>query len=712
MLEIIMQTELTRITQLREEIEFHNKLYYEEDSPVIQDSDYDKLFRELQALELKYPETIVPTSPTQKVGGRVSEKFASVKHAFPMLSLKTETDYTDNGAISFYNSVKQSVPLVSGFYCEPKYDGLGIDLYYVDGVLVQALTRGDGEFGEDVTENVRQINDIPNRLYPNSRYMIRKLRIRGEIMMSKESFRICNEKLIKANQKPLANPRNAAAGALRVLDPNITKERNLCFYPYSVIQVELTDRTNLILQNHSDYLELLFDLGFNVSDLNKAAFTADDLINFHQSIGRLRQDLPFEIDGVVYKVNNIQEQQALGYISREPKWAIAHKYLAEEKETTVIDIEIQIGRTGKVTPVARLEPVFVGGTTITNVTLHNLSEIRRKDIRKGYKVKVRRAGDVIPEIVCSVPEDTIAPMFQMPTHCPECNSPLQQIPGQVDWRCTGGNYCPAQSLGSILHFIQRKAVFIDGLGEKRIEQLIDLGIVKDIVDIYCLGARNKANEKKITLAEYLKQLPDSSRYQLAFDTLSSLDRTGDASIRKLLSAIESSKKTTLAKFIYALGIRHVGEGTAKRLCKNYSTLAEIMSAQYRDLIQIEDIGDIVAESLVNYFANPDNKTLISNLLLLGFKLSNDQVCDNVLEGLNLVITGTFDEVKRDKVVEQLSELGAKFSSKVTKHTHLLICGKNAGSKFKDAMLNEIPIIQEAQLLNLLANPQNFNRWKK
>lgn len=712
MLEIIMQTELNRITQLREEIEFHNKQYYEEDNPVISDRDYDKLFQELQALELKYPETIIPTSPTQKVAGRVSEKFASVKHAFPMLSLKTETDYTDNGAISFYNSVKQSVPLVSGFYCEPKYDGLGIDLYYVDGVLVQALTRGDGEFGEDVTENVRQINDIPNRLYPNAKYEIRKLRVRGEIMMSKESFRICNEKLIQANQKPLANPRNAAAGALRVLDPSITKERNLCFYPYSVIQVELTDKTNLSLPKHSDYLELLFELGFNVSDLNKTAFTAEELIEFHQAIGNKRQSLPFEIDGVVYKVNSIQEQQILGYISREPKWAVAHKYLAEEKETTVIDIDIQIGRTGKVTPVARLVPVFVSGTTITNVTLHNLSEIHRKDIRKGYRVRVRRAGDVIPEIVCSIPGDVIAPVFQIPTHCPECNSLLQQIPGQIDWRCTGGSYCPAQSLGSILHFIQRKAVFIDGLGEKRIEQLIDLGIVKDVVDIYCLGARNKAKELGIDLKTYLNKLSIPGRYQLAFDTLASLDRTGDASIRKLLTAIEASKKTTLAKFIYALGIRHAGEGTAKRLCKHYSALAEIRSAQYRDLIQIDDIGDTVAESIVNYFANPDNQVLVDNLLILGFKLSNEQNSNNLLDGLTLVITGTFDEVKRDKVIEQLSELGAKFSSKVTKHTHLLICGKNAGSKFKDAMLNQVPIIQEVQLLNLLVNPQNFNRWKK
>jgi len=705
------------IESLRKEIEFHNKLYYEDNTPILSDRDYDKLFQKLQELERLHPEYKDSSSPTQTVSGKVCKQFETVQHDVPMLSLNTETDYSDQGALNFHNRIKKELNQTEiEYFCEPKFDGLGIDLLYQHGVLVRALTRGDGLEGENVTENIKQIKGIPHRLFNLSGITIKRINVRGEILMEKAVFNELNIKLKAANKKPLVNPRNAAAGAVRQLNPQITKERNLSFFPYSIpfSQIEFIGESK-IPKTQEDNLNLLFELGFEYCSINKKVNTVDELVQYHKYVELTRADLPYEIDGVVYKVNSLKLQDLLGFISREPKWAIAHKFLAEEQLTKVLAIDVQVGRTGKLTPVARLEPVFVGGTTVTNVTLHNESEIHRKDIRIGDTVVVRRAGDVIPEIVKFVPGDyERGPIFKLPSLCPVCNHPTHQELDQVDFRCTNTATCPAQAKFSILHFIQRKAVMIDGLGDKLVEQLMDLGLVKSIVDIYALGCRQLAIDAGKTLTEVIESLTPIQLYQLAYDTLSKVDRMAHQSVTNLLTAINESKQTTLPKFIYGLGIRNVGENTAKILTKEFGSLAAIQKATYAELIKIADIGPTVAESIVSYLSNPENLELIHQLQLLGLSIKEREQHEQArdLKDFIFVITGSFNRYKRDDIKAHLESLGAKVSGKVTKATTVLIAGENAGTKLKDATALKTPIVNEVQLTPGMQDSQYWYQFKK
>ncbi|MEY4584763.1 MAG: hypothetical protein RJB10_1260 [Pseudomonadota bacterium] len=655
--------------------------YYVLDEPSIPDAEYDKLFAELQSLEEAHPELRTSDSPTQRVGGKPMPEFATVRHAMPMLSIRTETDTEASGAESFDARIRKDLSLQEGdatieYVAELKFDGLAMSLRYEQGVLVQAATRGDGEFGEDVTHNIRTIGQIPLKL-PEAAPDV--LEVRGEVYMRRDDFERLNERQrakIAAGtkgEKTFVNPRNAAAGAVRQLDPGIAAQRPLSFFAYGAGEV-----SDVSWVTHYDLLKTLKNLGFPVAAEINIAKGATELIAYHQKIGKLRDTLPFDIDGVVYKVNSLALQQQLGFVSREPRWAVAHKYPAQEQLTTVLAIEVQVGRTGKLTPVAKLAPVFVGGVTVTNATLHNEDEARRKDVRVGDTVVVRRAGDVIPEVVSVLLEkrQQDAPIFTMPHVCPVCDSAAVREEGEADYRCTGGLFCSAQRKQAILHFAQKRAVEVDGLGDKLVDQMVEAGIVRTLPDLYKLG----------------------------LTALSELDRMAEKSAQNILIALQNSKQTTLPRFLYGLGIRHVGEATAKALVKHFGKLDAIMDAPLEQLTQVADVGPIVALSLRTFFDQAHNREVVEQLRACGVIWIEGEPSPAALlalSGKTFVITGTLPTLGREELKEKLEAAGAKVAGSVSKKTHYLVAGSDAGSKLDKARELDIPILDEAGALALL-----------
>jgi DNA ligase (NAD+) len=667
-----------RIAQLRAELERHNHAYYVLDAPTIPDAEYDKLFRELQALEAQHPELLTPDSPTQRVGGKVLEGFAPVKHVVPMLSIRTETDTESSGATNFDSRVRNALETAEDieYNCELKFDGLAINLRYERGVLVQAATRGDGETGEDVTQNVRTIHCIPLHLTGCAAAV---LEVRGEVYMSRKDFNRYNDKQRELGLPTLVNPRNAAAGSIRQLDPALAAKRPLSFFAYGLGEV----RGWTVPATHSAILDALQNFGLPVCADRAVVRGAQALAEFHQRIASKRDALPFDIDGVVYKVNSLALQKELGFVSREPRWAVAHKYPAEEQLTVLRDIEIQVGRTGKLTPVAKLEPVFVGGTTVSNATLHNEDEIRRKDVHIGDTVIVRRAGDVIPEVVGVVAEKrpVDARAFVMPTTCPVCGSHVVREEGEADARCTGGLFCAAQRKQAILHFAGRRMMDIEGLGDKLVDQLVDEDIIRSLPDLYRL---------------------DVAR-------LAALERMAEKSAQNIVAALEKSKQATLNRFLFALGIRHVGESTAKDLARHFGKLDAIMQANVEQLLQVPDVGPVVAQSLVDFFAEAHNREVVQQLRELGVHWDEHEgqgVQELPLSGKTYVLTGTLATMSRDEAKSRLEALGAKVAGSVSKKTDCVVAGTEAGSKLDKARELNVPVWDEQQLLDELERQVN------
>jgi len=693
-----LATDQKRADELHAILHEHAYKYYVLDEPTIPDAEYDKLFQELQAIEARHPELLRPDSPTQRVIGQVLEGFAAVQHAVPMLSIRTETDTTEEGARAFDARVRRELKLAEtdppvAYSAELKFDGLAINLRYEHGVLVQAATRGNGEEGEDVTSNIRTIRQIPLRLRGETAKRAAVLEVRGEVYMRRDDFEAYNERqraLIAAgakNEKTVVNPRNAAAGAVRQLDPNQSRRRPLSFFAYGLGDVQGWE----IPPTHSGLLEALDAMGFPVARLRAVSQGADGLVAFHQEVGAERDKLPYDIDGVVYKVDSRELQARLGFVSREPRWAVAHKYPAQEQTTLLLDIDIQVGRTGKLTPVAKLQPVFVGGTTVSNATLHNEGEAQRKDVRVGDTVIVRRAGDVIPEVVGVVldrrtPEVAAKPLFDMMSwvhgKCPICASPIAKEADEADWRCTGGITCPAQFKQAVLHFASRRAVEIEGLGDKVVEQLVDTGVVRSLPDLYRLG----------------------------FASLVALERMGDKSAQNLVDAIEKSKSTTLPRFLFGLGIRHVGETTAKDLARHFGDIHKLMDASVEQLLEVPDVGPIVAESVHQFFGQPHHRTMVELLIDredgIRWPAIKGTASDahRPLLGKTLVITGTLPTLSRDEAKELIEAAGGKASGSVSKKTDWLVAGEEAGSKLDKARELGIAILDEAGLRALLAEP--------
>ncbi len=733
---------------LHQQLHHHAHRYYVLDEPQIPDAEYDRLFQQLQQLEADHPELITPDSPTQRVLGAVLDGFVSVKHAVPMLSINTETDNQASGAKNFDTRVRKALGLTDAdpaveYVAELKFDGLAINLRYENGTLVQAATRGDGEMGEDVTNNIRTVGQIPLKLHaptlPASRASLPPegalapwdgpasldsssqkipavLEVRGEVYMRRDDFDKLNERQRakiaagEKGEKTFVNPRNAAAGAVRQLDSRIAAQRPLSFFAYGVGEVVTADGT-LPWTTHYGMLQTLKLWGFPVAAQVIVAREATQLIAYHERIAKERDSLPYDIDGVVYKVNSLALQQRLGFVSREPRWAVAHKYPAQEQLTQVLAIDVQVGRTGKLTPVAKLAPVFVGGVTVTNATLHNEDEARRKDVRVGDTVIVRRAGDVIPEIVSVVlptahveqnfvhseaVEGFIPPqasqrgeIFTMPRQCPVCGSAAvrEEINGEVgaDYRCTGGLFCSAQRKEAILHFAHRRAVEVEGLGDKLVEQLVDEGVIKTLPDLYKLGLTALAN----------------------------LDRMADKSAQNILAALEKSKQTTLPRFLFGLGIRHVGEATAKELAKHFGKLDAIMDATVEQLLEVADIGPVVALSIRTFFDQAHNREVVEQLRACGLTWAEGEPAatsttsaPKPLTGKTFVITGTLPTLSRDQAKDMLEAAGAKVAGSVSKKTDYLLAGAEAGSKLDKAQELGVTVIDEAQMQVLLTNPDS------
>lgn len=661
-----------QIAQLRAEIEQHNHRYYVLDEPSIPDAEYDRLFRELQSLEAAHPDLQTPDSPTLRVGGAPLKAFREVQHHTPMLSLNNA--FSAEEVQAFDARVRETLGMEDVEYAvEPKFDGLAITLSYRDGVFVQGATRGDGSVGEDVTENLRTVRDIPLRLNE----AVAELEVRGEVLMFDRDFEALNEMQRSKGEKEFVNPRNAAAGSLRQLDSRITASRRLSFFAYGMGRCE-----GLVLpKEHHQQMAMLQRLGVAVAHQRRLVRGVSGLLEYYADIGKMRASLPFAIDGVVYKVNDTVLQQQLGFVSRAPRFAIAHKFPAEEATTTLLDIEVQVGRTGALTPVARLAPVFVGGVTVTNATLHNEDEIRRKDVRIGDTVVVRRAGDVIPEVARVVPErrPADARAFIMPNVCPVCGSHVAKAEDEAVSRCSGGLFCPAQRKQALLHFAGRRAMNIDGLGDKLVEQLVDENIVRTPADLYRLGLLAVIN----------------------------LQRMGEKSALNLLAAIEHSKQTTLARFIFALGIRNVGEATAKDLAQHFGTLDAWIEADEVALLEVRDVGPVVASSIVAFLAEPHNREVIEQLRACGVTWQEQAVQrrdDLPLAGKTFVLTGTLVGMSRDQAKERLEALGAKVSGSVSKKTDFVVAGAAAGSKLEKALALGLTILDEAQLDTLLATP--------
>ena len=675
-----------RIKTLHRQLHQHAHSYYVLDEPSIPDSEYDKLFKELQALEAQHPELLSPDSPSRRVGGRALNVFASVRHKVPMLSIRTETDTEATGAKNFDARVRKELGLTDAdapveYVAELKFDGLAMNLRYEKGVLVQAATRGDGETGEDVTQNIRTIKQIPLRLPKDAPVT---LEVRGEVYMRHDHFETLNERQREKiaqgmkGEKTFVNPRNAAAGAVRQLDPSIAAQRPLSFFAYGLGEVTPAELGGPDFKTHFAVLQTLKKWGFPVSDQITPAQAAPELIAYHERMGQTRDSLPFDIDGVVYKVNSLALQKQLGFVTREPRWAVAHKYPAQEQLTTVLSIDVQVGRTGKLTPVAKLAPVFVGGVTVTNATLHNEDEARRKDVRVGDTVVVRRAGDVIPEVVSVLLDKRVteAEIFTMPRICPVCGSSAAREDGEADYRCTGGLFCGAQRKEAILHFAHRRAVEVDGLGDKLVEQLVDANIIRTLPDLYKLGLTALAN----------------------------LDRMADKSAMNLLDALEKSKQTTLPRFVFGLGIRHVGEATAKELARHFGKLDAIMDATEEQLLAVNDVGPIVAKSLKTFFDQPHNREVVEQLRACGVTWEEGEpavVAPKPLSGKTFVITGTLPTLNRDEAKDMLEAAGAKVAGSVSKRTDYLLAGSDAGSKLDKAKELGVTVIDELVLKDML-----------
>ena len=674
-----------RAAELRDQLHHHAHLYYVLDAPALPDAEYDRLFQELQAIEAAHPSLLTPDSPTQRVGGAVLEGFEPVRHVVPMLSIRTETDTEASGAENFDARVRRELDLGEQaapveYAAELKFDGLAISLRYERGVLVQAATRGNGETGEDVTQNVRTIQQIPLRLRGDGA-KAEVLEVRGEAYMRRDDFEKLNERQRANNEKTFVNPRNTAAGAIRQLDPALVRQRPLSFFAYGIGETRGWD----IPATHSAMLDALQSYGLPVNADRAVVRGAEGLVKFHREIGEKRDALPFDIDGVVYKVNSRELQRRLGFVSREPRWAVAHKYPAQEQVTRLDRIEIQVGRTGKLTPVAKLEPVFVGGTTVSNATLHNLFEMRRKGIRVGDQVIIRRAGDVIPEVVGKVDARRAhyVPNFRMPRHCPICGSDVVREKGGIDHRCSGGIFCPAQRKQAMLHFAGRRAMDIEGLGDKLVDQLVDGGLVTSLPGLYKLGVAK----------------------------LTALERMGDRSALNLIDALEKSKHTTLARFLFALGIRQVGETTAKDLAKHFGNMDALMNATEEQLLAVKDVGPIVAKSIAAFFAEAHNREVVAQLIAAGVSFPESDGAaaapagPQPLAGKTLVLTGTLPTLSRDEAKELIEAAGGKVSGSVSKKTSYVIAGEEAGSKLDKARELGVTILDEAGLQALLAGEE-------
>jgi DNA ligase (NAD+) len=658
-----------RVAQLRDQINEHNHRYYVLDDPIVSDAEYDRLLRELEGLEADHPELITRDSPTQRVGAGPAEGFQTVEHRVPMLSLGNA--FSAEEVEEFDHRIRSALDLEQiEYFAEPKLDGVAIALRYERGGLALAATRGDGRQGEDVTDNVRTIRAIPLRLRGDS--VPDELEVRGEIFMSRSGFDALNQRLGEAGEKQFVNPRNAAAGSLRQLDPRITARRPLRFYCYG------SATESGLPETQSATLEMLRTLGLPVSPEIERVQGLQGLLDYHQRMAARRAELDYDIDGVVYKVDAREQQRELGFVSRAPRWALAHKFPAQEETTTLLEIEVQVGRTGALTPVARLEPVFVGGVTVTNATLHNADEIRRKDVRPGDRVVVRRAGDVIPEVVRSIPEfrDDSAPEWKMPSACPVCGSAVEQVEGEAVARCTGGLVCAAQRKRALEHFASRAAMDIDGLGSKLIEQLVDADLVHSPADLYALD----------------------------LDTLAGLDRMAEKSARNLLQALETSKQVTLGRLLFALGIREVGEVTANQLARHFGSIERLAEADVEALIAVPDVGPIVARHIHAFFQEPRNLRIIRALIDAGVHYEAEQVVDPSdlpLSGKTFVLTGTLETMPRSKAKKALEMLGAKVTSSVSRNTTALIAGADPGSKFQKAEELGVEILDERGLMSLL-----------
>lgn len=671
-----------QLEALREQLRYHNHRYYVLDDPEIPDAEYDRLFKQLQALEAEHPDLVSSDSPTQRVGGAPLSEFGEVKHRLRMLSLGNV--FSDEELHAFDKRIRERLHTEEPieFVAEPKLDGLAISLRYENGLLVQAATRGDGETGEDVTQNVRTIETVPLKLLGTGWPQI--LEVRGEIYMSKAGFEQLNAGLREQDAKTFVNPRNAAAGSLRQLDSRITAQRPLTIFCYAVGFVEGGDMPD----SHYAQLQQLKAWGFRISPETKIVQGAQGCAAYYQDIGARRVQLPYDIDGVVYKVNAIALQQELGFVSRAPRWATAHKFPAQEEITTLEAVEFQVGRTGALTPVARLQPVFVGGVTVSNATLHNMDEVARKDVRIGDTVIVRRAGDVIPEVARVVLEcrPADAQQIQLPTHCPECNSEVKRVEGEAVARCSGGLYCPAQVKEAIKHFASRKAMNIDGLGDKLVEQFFEHELIRHVDDLYRLQAEQVA----------------------------ALERMGDKSAENLLNALEKSKATTLERFIFALGIREVGESTAKALARHLGSLEVLQAATEEQLIEIPDVGPVVAANIVQFFQEAHNRATIQHLRELGIHWQDYEVVAVEalpLQGKTYVVTGTLSR-PRDAIKAELEALGAKVAGSVSKKTTALVAGENAGSKLEKAEKLGVEVLHEAALQALLADLQKDEKSSK
>ena len=661
------------------------------------DAEYDRAYRELQALEAAHPGLITPDSPTQRVIGAVMDGLAPVRHAVPMLSIHTETDTEATGAQAFDARVRRELGLSDAdpaieYVAEPKFDGLAMSLRYENGRLVQAATRGDGEVGEDVTHNVRTIRQIPLTLPEGVPPL---LEVRGEVYMRRADFDALNERQREQGGKTFVNPRNAAAGAVRQLDSGITAQRPLSFFAYGLGAITPPAEGGPVFRTHYEMLQTLKSWGFPVAAQVQIAVGASELVAFHQQVGASRDALPYDIDGVVYKVNSLQLQRDLGFKTREPRWAVAHKYPAQEMATRIEGIDVQVGRTGKLTPVARLAPVFVGGVTVTNATLHNLFEIRKKGVRVGDQVIVRRAGDVIPEVVGVMPPEgaglalgrpggiavpghrtVYVPNFKMPKTCPVCGSDVVREKGEANHRCTGGLFCPAQRKEAILHFAARRAMDIEGLGDKLVDQLVDANVIRTLPDLYRLG----------------------------LTSLIALDRMAEKSAQNVLAALEKSKQTTLPRFLFGLGLRHVGEATAKDLARHFGTLDAIMDASVEQLLQVPDVGPVVARSLHTFFQQPHNREVVEQLRACGVTWPEGAPAERapqVLAGKTVVLTGTLPTLSRDAAKDMLEAAGAKVAGSVSKKTSYVVAGEDAGSKLARAQELGVPVLDEAGMLALL-----------
>ena len=682
-----------RMRALEAILERCNYEYYVLDAPTLPDAEYDRLWNELSALEERFPALRSPASPTLRVGGAPRSDLAKVVHEMPMLSIHTETDFSREGAKAFDARVRRELGLddeapAVEYDCEMKFDGLAVSLRYEKGVLVRAATRGDGTTGEDVTANVRTIRTIPLRLTDAS--VPEVLEVRGEVIMHRADFEALNRRQLEAGQKTFVNPRNAAAGALRQLDPKVTAERRLHFYAYSLGVVS----GPVPADTQSGILDWFAAIGFPVAGLRRVVSGPEALADFHETVSAERENLPFEIDGVVYKVNRLDLQAELGFVAREPRWACAHKYPPQEALTTVEGIDVQVGRTGKLTPVARLKPVFVGGVTVSNATLHNEDHIAELDLRVGDTVVVRRAGDVIPEVLRVVherrPEGTEP--FAMPEHCPICGSATIRDDEEKDTRCTGGLVCPAQMKLSIVHFASRRAAGIDGLGEKIVDMLVEEGLVKTPADLFSLTHEALTAPLTATVG-----------------TDKPVKRMGPKAAANLLASLEKAKQTTFARFIYALGCRHVGEATALGLAQHFGTLAKLESATLEELTGVEDVGEVVASSVEAFFREPHNRTVIEALVRAGvtWPAVETKRTDSAVAGKTFVLTGTLPNLTRDEAKDRLIAAGAKVSGSVSRKTDFVVAGAEAGSKLEKAESLGVRVIDEATLLAMLADEESI-----